>query len=130
MQVTTKTILLVEDDMSLGQLYERELRDEGYHVLRARNGREGVEMAHETQPDLVLLDINMPGMDGLEAMGRMIEEQPKLPVIINTAYAHYQDNFQSWLADAYLVKSSDVSELKNCIKEALRIAAENQDATR
>ena len=114
-----KTILVVDDDPNQGRLYEQDLSDEGYHVLRASNGREGLEMALEQRPDCIVLDINMPQMDGLEALSRILEEQPGLPIIINTAYAAYEDHFMSWAADAYVIKSSDLTELKARIKEAL-----------
>jgi len=114
-----KTILLVEDDPNLGALYEEELSDEGYRVLRAGNGREGVEMASHDRPDIVVLDINMPGLDGLDALERMLEEQPHLPVVINTAYDSYKDSFRSWSAAVFVSKSSDLSELKLQIRQVL-----------
>lgn len=110
-----KTILLVEDDPNLGNLYDEELSDEGYHVLRAYDGREGVEMARQMRPDVVVIDINMPGMDGLEALERMLEEKPCLSVIINSAYASYKDSFRSWSTSAFVSKSSDLTELKSQI---------------
>jgi DNA-binding response OmpR family regulator len=67
----------------------------------------------------VLLDINMPAMDGLEALSHILADRPDLPVIIHTAYAAYQDNFMSWAADSYVLKSSDLTELKARIKAAL-----------
>ncbi len=114
-----KTILVVEDDPNQGLLYEQELNDEGYRVLRAKNGREALNMVKEHRLDCVVLDINMPVMDGLDALGRILELQPKLPVIINTAFPAYQESFMSWTADAYVVKSSDLTGLKTHIKEAL-----------
>ena len=59
----------------------------------------------------------MPGMDGLEALPRILGIKEGLPVIMNTAYSQYQDSFMSWAADAYVVKSSDLTELKEKIKE-------------
>ena len=67
--------------------------------------------------DLVILDIRMPGMDGLEALPRILGIKEGLPVIMNTAYTQYQDSFMSWAADAYVVKSSDLTELKEKVKE-------------
>ncbi len=58
-------------------------------------------------------------MDGLEAMGIILSKHKGIPIIINTAYGNYKDNFMSWLADAYIIKSSDLTELKNKIKELL-----------
>ena len=65
------------------------------------------------------MDINMPKMDGIEAMGRILSNNKNVPVIINTAYSNYKDSFMSWAADAYIVKSSDLSEIKSKIKEVL-----------
>jgi len=70
-------------------------------------------------PDLVVLDIRMPGMDGLDAMSRILERHPKLKVVLNSAYSSYKDNFMSWAADAYVVKSSDLSELRSTVKALL-----------
>ena len=113
------TILVVEDDPNQEYLYEEELREEGYQVLCAANGREAIRLVEEHRPDLAVLDINMPVMDGLECLGRILELQPKLPIIIYTAYPAYQDSFLSWAADAYLVKKSDLTELKACIGKLL-----------
>ena len=116
-----KSILLVEDDPNLGNLYDEELSDEGYHVLRAGNGREGVEMSGQMRPDIVVTDINMPGMDGLEMIERMLAAQPGLPFIINSAYDSYKDSFRSWSAEAFVSKSSDLSELKLRIQQVLAL---------
>lgn len=114
-----KNILVVEDDKNQGLLYKQELAQEGYSVAVARDGREAVEMAKLNPPDLVVMDINMPVMNGIEAMGKILGENNRVPVIINTAYSSFKDNFMTWSADAYIVKSSDLSELKRTIKEIL-----------
>ena len=113
------TILLVEDDKNQRLLYEQELRQEGYEILAAIDGKDALEKAQEQLPDIVIMDINMPKMDGIEAMGRILSKNKEIPVIINTAYSNYKDSFMSWAADAYVVKSSDLSVLKNKIKEVL-----------
>jgi CheY-like chemotaxis protein len=112
-------ILLVEDDENQCLLYKEELSNEGYEVVTAQDGREAVQMVQQSCPDLVVMDISMPGMDGIEAMSRMLAKDHKLPVILNTAYATYKDNFRAWSADAYVVKSSDLSELKQTIERVL-----------
>ena len=113
------TILVVEDDLNQCTLYEEALRGEGYDVITACDGREALAMIEASRPDLVVMDISMPGMDGIEAMSRMLAKDHKLPIILNTAYASYRDNFRSWSADAYVVKSSDLSELKETIERVL-----------
>jgi CheY-like chemotaxis protein len=113
------TLLVVEDNMNQRLLYEEELRDEGYNVLTAADGREALEVAQRAHPDLVLLDINMPVMDGLDTLGKLLEVDHRIPVIIHTAYPGYQDSFASWSADAYVVKSSDLTELKETVQRLL-----------
>jgi CheY-like chemotaxis protein len=112
-------ILLVEDEEKQALLYQMELETEGYEVVVARNGREAVELVESAEPDLVVMDISMPEMDGIEAMGRILSRHNKLPVILNTAYASYKDNFLSWSADAYVTKSSDLTKLKETIQRLI-----------
>jgi DNA-binding NtrC family response regulator len=114
-----KTILLVEDDQNQRDLYEEELREEGYEVITSGDGRTALRMITENSPDLVIMDINMPVMDGLDALSHMMEHDSHIPVIINSAYASYQESFSSWAADAYIVKSSDLTELKQTVKRLL-----------
>lgn len=113
-----KTILVVEDDKNQLLLYEQELSLEGYNIIAARDGVEAVKKVRELSPDLIVMDINMPKMNGIESIGKILNER-KIPIIINTAYSIYKDNFMSWSADAYIIKSSDLSELKNKIKELI-----------
>jgi len=112
-----KTILVVDDDEAIRTLLQEELEDEGYKILVATNAREALKIIEAEPLDLVILDIRMPGMDGLEALPRILGLREGLPVILNTAYTQYQDSFMSWAADAYVVKSSDLSELKEKIRE-------------
>lgn len=114
-----KTILVVEDDKNQLLLYEQELLLEGYNVIAAKDGLEAVKKVREQLPDLIVMDINMPKMDGIEAMGKILSEHKEIPVIINTAYSSYKDDFKSWSANAYIIKSSDLKELKDKIKELI-----------
>ena len=112
-------ILLVEDDVNQRALFEEELCDEGYRVVTAGDGREALNVASQHKPDLVVMDVNMPVMDGLDTLARLLEVDRKIPVIIHTAYASYRDSFASWSADAYVVKNSDLSELKATVRDLL-----------
>jgi two-component system, response regulator, stage 0 sporulation protein F len=114
-----KKVLVADDEQSIRKLYERELKKEGYEVLFASNGQEAIQMVRSGRPDLIVMDIRMPGMDGIEAMSRILEENNELPIVINTAYSSYKENFLSWSADAYLTKSADLSELKGTIRSIL-----------
>jgi DNA-binding NtrC family response regulator len=115
-----RRILLVEDEEAQRLLYEQELNEEGYLVIWARNGKEALKHLEESLCDLVVLDIVMPEMDGLEVLAKIVSRYKKMPVILHTAYAHYKNDFMTWLADAFVVKSSDLSVLKKTVKELLR----------
>ncbi|MHC4480108.1 MAG: response regulator [Planctomycetota bacterium] len=120
-------ILLVEDEESVCQLYQMELEERGHEVICASDGRTAVRLAQELDPDIVIMDINLPEkMDGLESMSRILSNDRNVPVILNTGYSEYQDNFMSWAADAYILKSADVTPLMQAVEEALqkRAAAE------
>lgn len=112
-------ILLVEDEQSQGELFVMELEDAGYDVDYVSNGKEAVDLVKKGNYDLVVMDIRMPEMDGIEALGKIFSKDKKIPVIIHTAYSNYKSNFMTWTADAYIVKSSDLSELKDKIHEIL-----------
>ncbi len=112
-------IMCVDDDLSLLRLYQEELTEEGYKVILARDGKEAMVKFEKENPDLVIMDIRMPNMDGIEALTAMLGKNRQIPVILNTAYPQYRENFMTWGAEAYIIKSSDLSELKNTIKEVL-----------
>lgn len=111
-------ILFADDDESLRLLYQEEF-GEGHELVFAATGREAVEAARRDRPDLIVMDIRMPEMDGLEAMGRIVAEDNDVPVIIYSAFPHHKEDFSSWLADAYLVKSMDLGELRRVIERKL-----------
>jgi DNA-binding response OmpR family regulator len=121
-----KRILLVDDDEGLRDFYEEEIKDEGYEVLTAKNGKEALLKLEKEKPDLVVLDIVMPKMDGMEALGRMIGKDKTIPIILHTSHPGYQEDFMSWAADAYLLKSTNLTELKEKIRELLE---ENKSRT-
>jgi DNA-binding response OmpR family regulator len=117
-----KKILIIEDEIHLRQLYQAEFTEEGYEVVVAKNGFEGIELCKQENPDLVVVDIRMPGMDGLDTIARILEHDRSRPLIINSAYPQYQDNFMSWNADAFVVKSSDLTALKEKVNSFLQPA--------
>lgn len=114
-------ILLVEDEENVRLLYQQELEEHGHEVICAADGRTAVRLAEETKPDVVIMDINLPEkMDGIESMSKILGHDRAIPVIINTGYSEYQDNFMSWAADAYILKSADIGPLMDAVREALR----------
>ena len=115
-----KRILLVEDEEGLRLLYEEELKAEGYEVILAKNGKEALRQLEVDKPDLIILDIVMPVMDGMEALGQIMGRERKIPIVIHTSYPGYREDFMSWAADAYVAKSSDLRELKETVRELLK----------
>ncbi len=113
-------LLVVDDDKNLRLLYEQELAEDGHEVVLAGGGPEALDLLKTQRPDLIVLDISMPGMDGIEALGKILAKDKSRPVILNPAYSTYKDNFMTWSADAYVVKSGDLTELKAKIKEVLK----------
>jgi len=113
-------LLIADDDKNLALLYEQELTDEGYEVSVVNDARSAIDRVESDPPDLLVLDIQMPGMDGIEALSHILGKNNQLPVILNSAYSNYKDNFMTWSADAYVVKSSDLTELKTTIVDVLK----------
>lgn len=116
-------ILIVEDERNQRLLYQEEFEEQGYQVRTAESGIEALRAVGAFRPDLVVLDISMPGMDGMEALSAILARYPDLPVVLHTAYSSYRDNFMSWSAHAYVVKSADRSDLFATVRRLLRSRA-------
>ena len=112
-------IQVVDEDENQRLLYRQELELAGYTVEKAANGPQAIDRVSRGGIDLVVLDIAMPGMDGIEVLGRVLDIDRQLPVILNTAYSSYKEDFMTWAAESYVTKSGDLSELLNKIREAL-----------
>jgi len=115
-----KRILVVDDEANIRRLYSEELTDAGYRVESASSWEEAQRALSRAPFDLVTLDIRMgDGPDGIEVLRLIKELQPALPVVLVTAYGEYQADFGSWSAEGYVVKSSDLTELKERIAREL-----------
>ena len=112
-------VLCVDDDFSLLRLYQEELTEEGYKVILAKDGKEALKKFEKESPHVVVMDIRMPVMNGIETLTTMLGKDRQIPVILNTAYPQYRENFMTWRAEAYVIKSSDLTELKQKIREVL-----------
>jgi DNA-binding response OmpR family regulator len=108
-------LLIVDDDTNIQRLYKEELEEEGYTVSIAGTGKDALELFQREKFDIVTLDILMPDIDGISLLRKMKELNPKIPIIMSTAY-DYRDDFAVWASEAYIVKSSDLDELKKTIK--------------
>ena len=114
-----KKILLVDDEDGIQMLYREELQDAGYEVISAYTGEEGLEKMRTEIPDLVILDIQMPGMNGIETLRQMKMDNPDLPIILSSAYTEYKQDLGTWASEAYVVKSSNINDLKEAVKKHL-----------
>lgn len=114
-----KTILVVDDEEPIRLLYRQELEEEGYAVEVAANAQEAFEIMERVAVHLVVLDIKMPGMNGIEAMQKIVGKERNVPIIINSAYPHFKDSYMTWVAEEYVVKSSNLQELKDKIKQVI-----------
>ncbi|PLV60012.1 response regulator [Thermotoga sp. KOL6] len=114
-----KKILIVDDEPNMRELLKEELTEEGYTVETAEDGKEALEKFLSGDYDLVILDIEMPGMNGLEVAGEIRRRKKDAKIIILTAYSHYKSDLSSWAADEYVVKSFNFDELKEKVKKLL-----------
>jgi len=111
MTAPRRHILIVDDEQDLTTLYKIEFEAAGYRVTVANTGHEALQKVQRDRPDLVVLDIRIPDIDGLELMGRILAIDPDIRVVLNSGYACYRDSFLSWSADAYVIKSAGLGPL-------------------
>jgi len=128
---TAKHILLIDDDPLMLRVFSASLNKAGFQVVQAHNGPDGREMARRLQPDLILLDLRMPGMDGTEFIGRIKEEDvtKNIPVVIFSNEDLSLEAVQAMKdlgAEDYIYKSMPVDEMVTRLREILGIAAEEE----
>ncbi len=112
-------LLVVDDEMHVRKLYQEMLSREGHEVTAVATGDEAFVALDEHSYDLVVLDIELENDSGLNILKRLKAAYPDLPVILNSAYTVYKADFHSWVADAYVLKSSDFKPLKDKINELM-----------
>lgn len=112
-------LLVVDDEANIRLLYAEELKDEGYEVVTAANIAEAMEKLQEGVFDLAVLDIKLKNESGIELLQKLVKERHNMPVILCSAFSCYKDDFSAWLADGYVVKSGDLTELKSEIARVL-----------
>lgn len=122
-------ILVVDDESSIRLLYSEELTDEGYEVETAGTASEATEKLLREEYDLMVLDIKLKNESGLDLLQKIVRDRQNLPVILCTAFSCYKDDFSAWLADGYVVKSSNLKELKDEIRNVLAKKAQRQNLT-
>jgi DNA-binding response OmpR family regulator len=112
-------LLLVEDEPAHRDFYKKFLAEDGHEVAEAGCGREAIELAKIFCPSVVVLDLVLPDMDACEAISRLLTECGRPKIVINTNYESFRLDFRCWGADAFVVKSSDPSELKKKVRQVL-----------
>lgn len=117
---TMARILFIDDDESIRFLVQEELSLEGHSVRVADDGWTGLRAVEEDLPDVVIVDIKMPGMGGLDVLRHLKSSHPRLPVFLFTAYSDYGDEARDLGADGYFVKSPDLSRLKQAVRRVDR----------
>ena len=117
-----KTILIIEDDVSILRGLKDNLEYEGYAVVSETNGKKGLQTALEKNPDLLLLDIMLPGINGYEICKRVKKEKPQLPVIMITARGSEMDKVSGLDigADDYVTKPFSIPELLARLRAVFR----------
>jgi CheY-like chemotaxis protein len=115
-------ILIADDEEALQRLYKEEFEEEGYEVVLAGNGKEVLSLLEDPSrlPDLIVMDIRMPEMDGISTLRVIKEKYPRIPVILCSAYSEFKQDFSTWASDEYVVKSSDLTELKEAVKRLIK----------
>jgi DNA-binding NtrC family response regulator len=112
-------LLVVDDEANIRLLYKEELTEEGYEVITAAGISEAIEKLQEGIFDLAVLDIKLKNESGIELLQQLVKDRHEMPVILCSAFSCYKDDFSAWLADGYVVKSGDLTELKQEITRVL-----------
>lgn len=112
-------LLVVDDEGDIRHLYAAELEDDGHTVVTSGDCAHALEQLRHQSFDLIILDIQLGKESGLELLQQIACEQERTPVILCSAYSSYKDDFSSWLADAYVVKSSNLDELTKEVRKIL-----------
>jgi CheY-like chemotaxis protein len=115
-------ILVVDDSLLIRQLLDNILAAEGYEVLLASNGKEAIEVAKEKSPRIIVMDINMPVINGLQACTRLkaIKETRSIPVVLMTGLKMYKMDAIEAGADGFLTKPFDISDILNNVNSLIR----------
>lgn len=124
-------ILVIDDEEHMCWALERGLRQEGYRVITATRGKQGLELIRNETPSLVILDLKMPEMDGLEVLVKAKDLLPKLPVIMITAHGTIDTAIEAMKLGAtdYITKPFDLEELKLVVKQALVVSQLQEEVT-
>lgn len=129
-----EAIWVIEDDRAMRWVLEKTFKEEGFNVTSFEEGQSALDQLEKVQPDVILSDIRMPGLDGLSFLAKVKESYPDLPVIIMTAHSDLESAVSSYQTGAfeYLPKPFDIDEALTLVNRAIQHAAklQQQDPTR
>ena len=110
-------VLVIDDEAHVRRLYDDLLTREGFEVISTACPHKALDIILTQTPDIIVLDIELEGDSGLKMIEKYKAECPDLPIILNSAYSTYMSDFKTWMAEAYIVKSSDIQPLVDKIRE-------------
>ncbi|MBN2331513.1 MAG: response regulator [Deltaproteobacteria bacterium] len=115
-----KKILCIDDEENIRLLLACELEEEGYEVISLGDPLQAMEIIAQQQPDIIILDIKMPHLSGIELLSTIRDRYYDLPVILLSAYSSFKRDVSAMASDYYVVKSGDLTELKKLVKRILQ----------
>ncbi len=125
-------ILVIDDDMGICEFFKKVLSEEGYEVIHVLDAKSGLDVVKRKRPDMVLLDLNMPEMGGVEGLRRIREMDPDAAVIMITGYGSMETVKEAMLLGArdYLTKPFDIEILMDTIRKGFRESRRTGRTTR
>ncbi len=118
-EVPVSLILHIEDELSVRMLYKDVLEEEGFEVVQAVTAEQALELLEDLRPDLIILDLKMPGMGGKRFIKVFHGMNLSIPVVVSSAYP-LQDDLLGGVVDAYIVKSGDMRNLVGKVRTLLQ----------
>lgn len=119
MPTRKKKLLIVDDEPDIRKLLSESFKTE-YSTLVAKDGEDAIKIIFEKTPDLVILDIKMPKMNGLDVLKKVKHFFPSMPVILYSAFSSYKTVYAASLADAFVVKSPNLEELFDTVSSLVQ----------
>jgi two-component system, response regulator, stage 0 sporulation protein F len=116
---TKQRILIVDDEEDIHRIYRDEFEELGYYVESAFNGQQALEKVNIVPVDIIIMDIQMPGMNGIDTLRQIKLLKPDVPIILSSAYAEFKQDLGTWASDEYIVKSGNMDKLKETVARLL-----------
>ncbi len=112
-------VFIVDGDDDHRSLYSARFKVSGYRVAVAKTGLQAVRVAKRSEPDIVIINVDLPDNDGFETLTTLRAAHPQVPIIVYTGYAHFRADVRCWVADAFMIHSSNAEALERKVRELL-----------